>query len=183
MLDSRLLGALETLLESGTATDAIIAQSERERADFLRIRDAVPEGELAEGGAVKHDIAVPIACIPATVQSIETLIVTEYPACRLNIFGHLGDGNLHVNVRPPAGKTLADIAPQKAAITEKIEALAMAQGGSFSAEHGIGQLRLAGMEAHKSAVELDLMRAIKHAFDPAGILNPGKTIPPAGQTR
>ncbi len=177
-VEARLTAALEAVLEDGTATDALIAQSDRERADFLRLREAVPEGELAEGGAVKHDIAVPIGRIPETVSAIEALIAQNFPNCRLNIFGHIGDGNLHVNIRPPAGKTLADIADQKTAITEAVEALAAAQGGSFSAEHGIGQMRIFGMAAHKSPVELAMMRSIKTAFDPLGLFNPGKILPP-----
>jgi FAD/FMN-containing dehydrogenase len=176
-VDETLLEALESALGSGIATDAIVTQSERERAELLRIREAIPEGELIEGGAVKHDIAVPIDAIPATIRAIEALVDTDYPGFRLNIFGHVGDGNLHVNLRPPAGLTLADIAGQKAGITEQVERIAVAHDGSFSAEHGIGQMRIPGMAAHKSAIELDLMRAIKTALDPAGILNPGKVIP------
>jgi len=178
-VDEALLDALESLLEAGSATDAVVAQSVRERADLLRIRETIPEGELVEGGSVKHDIAVPIGEIPATVRAIEEMVGEDYPGFRLNIFGHVGDGNLHVNVRPPVGCTLADIAAQKSGITEKVEAIAVARGGSFSAEHGIGQMRLPGMAAHKSAVELDLMRAVKEALDPLGILNPGKVIPVA----
>jgi FAD/FMN-containing dehydrogenase len=177
-VDEMLLAGLERLLEDGTATDAVIAQSERERLDFLRLREAVPDGELVEGGAVKHDIAVPIGAIPATVREIEAMVAARFPDCRLNIFGHVGDGNLHVNVRPPAGKTLADMADRKPAITEAVEAIAVARGGSFSAEHGIGQMRISGMAAHKSGVELNLMRRLKAAFDPDGVFNPGKMLPP-----
>jgi FAD/FMN-containing dehydrogenase len=176
-VDAALTEALASLLEDGTAVDAVIAQSERERQDFLRLREAVPEGELLEGGAVKHDIAVPIGEIPATIRAIEKLVAAQFPDCRLNIFGHVGDGNLHVNLRPPAGQKLADLSERKAAITQAVEAIAVAHGGSFSAEHGIGQMRISGMEAHKSGVELDLMRRLKAAFDPAGILNPGKVLP------
>jgi FAD/FMN-containing dehydrogenase len=178
-VDETMLEALESMLEAGTATDAVVAQSVRERADLLRIRETIPEGELVEGGSVKHDIAVPIGEIPATVRAIEHMVAQDYPGFRLNIFGHVGDGNLHVNIRPPAGRTLADISSEKAGITEKVEAIAMAQSGSFSAEHGIGQMRLPGMAAHKSTIELALMRAVKQALDPQGILNPGKVIPVA----
>jgi FAD/FMN-containing dehydrogenase len=169
--------ALAPALESGIASDAVIAQSERERLALLRLREAVPEGELAEGGAVKHDIAVPIAATARAVADIEHVIATKYKDCRLNIFGHLGDGNLHVNVRPRAGAGLDDLADRKAAITADVEAIAMAYGGSFSAEHGIGQLRLDGMQTHKSSVELELMQKLKHALDPRGIFNPGKVLP------
>ena len=168
---------LTTALEEGIALDAVIAQSDRERLHFLALREAVPEGELREGGAIKHDIAVPLGKIPDMVAAVESLIATKYPDCRLSIFGHIGDGNLHVNVRPPAGRTLIDLTGRKAAITVDIEALAVARAGSFSAEHGIGQMRLTGMAAHKSAVELDLMRRLKHAMDVQNLLNPGKMLP------
>jgi FAD/FMN-containing dehydrogenase len=176
-VNEMLENALEAALGEGVATDGVIAQSERERADFLRIREAISEGELAEGGAVKHDVAVPIALIPDLVRAIEALVGERFSDCRLNIFGHIGDGNLHINVRPPPGKTLADLVERKAAITVSVEATAVARGGSFSAEHGIGQMRITGMLAHKSAVELDLMRALKQALDPAQLLNPGKVLP------
>lgn len=168
---------LASALENGTASDALIAQSERERADFFALREAVPEGELREGGAIKHDISVPLSAIPAMVAGAEKLVAQNYPDCRLSVFGHLGDGNLHINVRPPAGQTLADLADRYAAITEDVESLAVSLEGSFSAEHGIGQMRLAGMARHKSALELSLMRALKHALDPQNLLNPGKLLP------
>jgi FAD/FMN-containing dehydrogenase len=177
-VEETLLAGLEGLLEAGIAADAVIAKSERERLDLVQLRETIPEGELNEGGAVKHDIAVPIGNIPATVRAIEKLVAADYPDCRLNIFGHVGDGNLHVNVRPPAGQTLRDLNDRKAAITAAVEGIAVAHAGSFSAEHGIGQMRIVGMAAHKSAVELDLMRALKAALDPNAILNPGKMLPP-----
>jgi FAD/FMN-containing dehydrogenase len=174
-------GLLETMLEAAltdaTATDVIIAQSERERADLIRIRETIADAELAEGGAVKHDISVPLALIPETVRAVEMLIAEKFPDCRLNIFGHLGDGNLHVNIRPPPGRRLRDIEDRKAAITGGVEAIAVARAGSFSAEHGIGQMRIAGMRAHKSGVELSMMRELKRVFDPGQLLNPGKMLP------
>jgi len=177
-VDEMLMAGLERLLEDGTATDAVVAQSERERQDFLRLREAVPDGELATGGAVKHDVAVPIGAIPETVREIEDMVAQKFADCRLNIFGHIGDGNLHVNVRPPAGQALADLADRKRAITASVEGIAVAHGGSFSAEHGIGQMRIDGMAAHKSAVELHLMHRLKMAFDPDGVFSPGKMLPP-----
>lgn len=176
-ISAMLEAVLSAMLENGVASDALIAQSERERAEFMALREAVPEGELREGGAVKHDVSVPLGQIPGLVAAVEDLIATRYPDCRLNIFGHLGDGNLHINVRPPAGQSIAALQDRKAAITLDVEALAVAQGGSFSAEHGIGMMRLPGMRAHKTPVELALMRAIKRAIDPRGLMNPGKMIP------
>jgi D-lactate dehydrogenase (cytochrome) len=168
---------LSHALEDGSADDAVIAQSESDRQDFIRLRETIPEGELVEGGAVKHDISVPIHKIPDMVAAAEALVASQFSDCRLNVFGHVGDGNLHINVRPPAGQKLTDLNDRKAAITSAVEAAAMALCGSFSAEHGIGQMRLHSMAAHKSGVELDLMRRLKTAFDPDNLLNPGKMLP------
>lgn len=177
--DALMEDVLAKALEEGRALDAAIAQSERERQDFITLRETISEGELREGGAVKHDVSVALSQFPALLRATEKLIAEKYPSFRLNIYGHVGDGNLHVNVRPPEGKTMADIAGQKAAITADVEALAVAMGGSFSAEHGIGQMRVIGMKAHKSPLELEMMRRIRAAFDPEGLFNPGKTIPEA----
>lgn len=166
-------------LDEDRALDATIAQSERERLMFLAMREAISEGELRAGGAVKHDISVPVLQMPAMVEAVEALVAQSYPGFQPNIYGHVGDGNLHINIRPPQGQTMADIAPRKEALTRDIESLAVSKQGSFSAEHGIGQLRIASMSAHKPATDLALMRAIKHALDPQGLLNPGKTIPEA----
>lgn len=176
---SVLEAVLMPALESGQALDAAIAQSERERLLFLAMREAIPEGEQREGGAVKHDVSVPVVRLPETVRAIEALIATTYPNFRLNIYGHVGDGNLHINVRPPLGQSMADIGDQKSAITRDVENLALSMQGSFSAEHGIGQMRLTSMVAHKSATDLRLMRTIRQALDPQGLFNPGKTIPEA----
>ncbi|MDE8346271.1 MAG: FAD-binding oxidoreductase [Acidocella sp.] len=181
-VSAALEAVLAAMLENGVANDALIAQSDRERAALLALREAVPEGEQREGGAVKHDVSVPLGEIPGLVAAVEALIAARYPDCRLNIFGHLGDGNLHINIRPPMGQIVAALADVKADITRDVEALAVARGGSFSAEHGIGRMRLAGMRAHKSTVELNLMRAIKRAIDPSNLMNPGKMIPEDDQT-
>jgi FAD/FMN-containing dehydrogenase len=169
------LAPLEAALEAGLATDAVVAQSERERSEFLKIRESVSDAELAAGGAVKHDIAVPIGELAATLADVEALVAQKFAPCRLNVYGHMGDGNLHVNVRPGPGVALADL--DKPAISAAVEALAVARHGTFSAEHGIGQMKLDGMAAHKSPVELRLMRAVKAALDPAGMMNPGKILP------
>lgn len=166
---------LAAALEEGTALDAVIAQSERERDALISLRENIPEGELHTGGAVKHDISVPLSRMAEMVAATETLVSEKYPDCRLNIFGHLGDGNLHINLRPPEGQPLASL--NKDEITQAVESLAVSLGGSFSAEHGIGQFRLSGMAAHKPPEALALMRRLKTAFDPTGLLNPGKTIP------
>ena len=169
--------ALEAALAEGTAQNAVIAQSGRERENLLALRENIPEGELHSGGALKHDISVPLSRMAEMVEATQTLIAQYHPHCRLNIFGHLGDGNLHINVRPPTGQTLASLDSTKTAITQAIENIAVSLNGSFSAEHGIGQFRLPSMAAHKSPEALALMRRLKQAFDPAHLFNPGKTIP------
>jgi FAD/FMN-containing dehydrogenase len=176
-IDDLLEKALNAALDASCIADVIVTQNARERDALIRAREGIAEGELAEGGAVKHDIAVPIALIPETIRAVEAAIAEKFADCRLNIFGHVGDGNLHVNVRPPPGMTLQDLTDRKAAITETVERIAIEREGSFSAEHGIGQMRIAGMAAHKSGIELDMMRMLKRAFDPANILNPGKMLP------
>jgi D-lactate dehydrogenase (cytochrome) len=175
--DEMLERVLGPALENGAALDAVIAQSGRERDEFIALREAISDGERRAGGAVKHDITVPVGRIAEMVSATNALIARDYPGCRPNIFGHVGDGNLHINIRAPEGQVVADLAGVKAAITSAVESLAVSLAGSFSAEHGIGQLRLAGMSAHKAPVELDMMRAIKAALDPTGLFNPGKTIP------
>ncbi|MQT11571.1 FAD-binding oxidoreductase [Segnochrobactrum spirostomi] len=175
-LDRTLEALLEEALEAERAMDAVIAQSERERLQLLRLREEISEAELAEGGAVKHDIAVPLSRIAETVAAIEDLVAERFPGCRPNIFGHLGDGNLHVNVLPPEGRTVSDLGDLYGTITEAVEALAVARQGTFSAEHGVGQMRAASLARFKDPVDLDLMRTVKHALDPAGRLNPGKIL-------
>ncbi len=167
--------ALEEAMAEGTALDAVIAQSSQQRKMLMGLREAIPEGELHAGGAVKHDISVPLSRMAEMVAATQTLIARDFAGCRLNIFGHLGDGNLHINIRPPGGMALADL--NKPAITSAVECLAVQLGGSFSAEHGVGQFRLNSMAAHKSPEALSMMRRLKTAFDPAGLFNPGKTIP------
>lgn len=168
---------LEKALSTGVAQDAVIAQSERERSELLRLREEASEAELAAGGAVKHDIAVPIDLIPETVATVEEMVRTRFPGCRPNIFGHLGDGNLHVNIRPPEGRNVAELGSMYEKITLAVEEIAMHRRGSFSAEHGIGQMRIASLMRHKSDVDIALMSAVKHAIDPHNILNPGKILP------
>lgn len=172
-LEALLEATLAEAFQAGCVQNAVIAKSEAERARLLALREAVPEGELREGGAIKHDIAVPLAHIPAMVRAAENL-AAQTPACRLNIFGHIGDGNLHINFRPAPGHSLAALPAEE--ISRAVHALAMEFGGSFSAEHGIGQFKRGAMAAHKSAVELALMRAVKSALDPGGVFNPAKVL-------
>lgn len=167
-------------LEQGIALDSAVAQSEAHRLAFWQLRESLPEAERAEGGAVKHDVAVPISRIPKTLGEIERIVARENSASRLHVFGHIGDGNLHVNVLPPRGTRLEFYRQGSQSLTERIEDAVMAAGGSFSAEHGVGQTRIKSLLRYRSAIELDLMRSVKAALDPRGALNPGKVLPAGG---
>jgi FAD/FMN-containing dehydrogenase len=174
------LPALQTILmrhlEAGTVLDAIAAQSEAQRSQLWTLREDISESEKLQGGAVKHDIAVPIAAIPGTVDAIEANLLKVFPSAGLNVFGHLGDGNLHINVLPPKGVALSTFYLVAGPITRMIEQVAVDAGGTFSAEHGVGQLRVRSLSEFRAPLELELMRTIKRALDPQWLLNPGKVI-------
>jgi FAD/FMN-containing dehydrogenase len=164
-------------MEQGIALDSAVAQSEAHRQAFWQLREGLPEGERAEGGAVKHDVAVPISRIPEILRQIERIVVQEHPAPRLHVFGHIGDGNLHVNVLPPQGIRLEIYRQGSRGLTERIEDAVMNAGGSFSAEHGVGQTRIGSLLRYRSPIELGLMASVKAALDPRGVFNPGKVLP------
>jgi FAD/FMN-containing dehydrogenase len=169
----RILGAA---LAEGDALDGTVAESEAQRAALWSLRERVPEAERLNGGSVKHDVSVRIAQIPEFVARAEPALGAIAPH-RLSIYGHIGDGNLHFNLLPPEGQTLAAF---RAGPAERLSAcvheLAAGLGGSFSAEHGVGLLKVSELERYKSREALALMRALKTALDPAGIMNPGKML-------
>lgn len=173
-------GHVETVLsdyfESGVICDATIASSESQRMALWGLRDNISEGERAAGGSFKHDIAVPISKIPEAIAELERAIAECAPGARTNIFGHIGDGNLHVNVMPAKGQSLSELRRNNPLITSAIEDTVVALEGSFSAEHGIGQARVGALLRHKQDVEIDLMRRIKDALDASETFNPGKII-------
>lgn len=176
--------ALETLLESafesGLVTDAAIAANLTQSAEFWSLRDHMTEAQQRAGKNIKHDIAVPISRTADFVKSTNAEIARHFPGVRMIVFGHLGDGNLHYNVSPPKGTdgTVGDdFATIEGAINRITHDAVHAHGGSVSAEHGLGVLRRGEAARYKSAVELNMMRAIKQALDPQGIMNPGKGLP------
>jgi FAD/FMN-containing dehydrogenase len=171
--------AIAGLIEDGTVTDAIMAESETQRLAFWRLRESVSEAERAAGGSLKHDVAVPISALARFIGEVHGIVERVAPGARPNIFGHVGDGSLHVNIRPPEGVALRDFA-RDGAVTRAIEDAVMAFGGSISAEHGIGQTKPDSLPRQKSEVELALMRTLKAALDPLDLLNPGKLLPKSG---
>jgi FAD/FMN-containing dehydrogenase len=168
---------LEDLLAEGLAQadDAVIAQSEAQAQALWRRREDLPLAERADGPAVHHDIAVPVSQLPDFAEAATAAVETAFPGARVLAFGHLGDGNLHFNVRAPAsGDAPAWIAANKAAITTLVHDLVAAAGGSISAEHGIGVMKREDLARLGDPARLAAMRAIKAALDPFGIMNPGK---------
>jgi FAD/FMN-containing dehydrogenase len=167
---------LGTALEEGLVQDAAIAESIAQRTAFWHLREAMSEAQRPEGGSIKHDISVPVAAIPGFIEAAGLAVERVCPGARVVCFGHMGDGNLHYNVSQPVGWQKADFLALYPSMNEAVHALVREAQGSISAEHGIGTMKRDELERTAPAVGLDLMRRIKRAFDPAGIMNPGKVI-------
>ena len=171
--------ALEALFadayEAGLVSDGVIAQSDGQRAEFWALRENIPEANRRIGAISSHDISVPVALVPRFIAEAPARIgaVGEF---RLNCFGHMGDGNLHYNVFPMPGKSSADHDNQRSAIKRAVHDLVDELGGSVSAEHGVGRLKVDDLERYGDPGKLVAMRAIKAALDPKGILNPGAVL-------
>jgi FAD/FMN-containing dehydrogenase len=175
-----LAGLLATELaaaaEAGLVLDAALAQSERQREDFWLLRESVPEAQRRAGASLKHDIAVPVAAIPELIARGSQLVSQHVPEGILIAYGHVGDGNLHFNVTQRADADPAAFNAREAPLRRAVHDLVAELGGSFSAEHGIGRLKVDELARYAAPVELELMRAVKRAFDPKGIMNPGKVL-------
>jgi D-lactate dehydrogenase (cytochrome) len=177
-LDELLQHALVQASTAGLVLDAALAASESQRRAFWNLREAVPEAQRRAGPGVKHDISVPVSALPAFVAEASAWVQRQVPDGTLVAYGHAGDGNLHFNINWLDRAAAPDIARQEPLIRRAIHDLVVAHGGSISAEHGIGRLKVAELAHYTSAVELDLMREIKRALDPRGIMNPGKVFAP-----
>ena len=159
-------------LEEGLALDAVVARSEGQRREMWARREAAAELAFGSGPVADHDVAVPLGCVEAFLERAGARVAEIDPAGRSISVAHLGDGNVHYTVLSP------DLdAASKGRIVEAVEDVVQSLGGSFSAEHGIGTHKLGSMSRRKDKVALDVMRALKGALDPLGIMNPGKVLP------
>ncbi|MBI1244320.1 MAG: FAD-binding protein [Alphaproteobacteria bacterium] len=170
-------GLLERAFEDGLALDATIAASEAQRRALWRLRESMTEAQKPEGGSIKHDIAVPVSAVPEFLEKARVACEALVPGCRVCAFGHAGDGNIHFNVSQPVGADRAGFLARWHDMNHAVHEIVASMGGSISAEHGIGRLKRDELPFYKDAVAIDLMRAMKRAFDPNGILNPGRVIP------
>jgi FAD/FMN-containing dehydrogenase len=175
--DSSLAAALQRAAEAGLVQDATIAANEAQAEAFWRLRDSISEAERKDGPAAKHDLSVEVAAMPSFMVEASAAVETRFPGTRVIAFGHLGDGNVHFNVRAPRGAGADWLKHDAAAVTGFVHDLVVAAGGSISAEHGIGQMRLAELARLADPARLKVLRAVKAALDPDGIMNPGKLVP------
>ena len=172
-------GALETLfgdgLEAGLVMDGLIAQSGQQAADFWRLREEIPEGNRRIGAISSHDISLPLTEVPRFITDAGEMLA-GMGDMRINCFGHLGDGNLHYNVFPAKGRNRAEYDALRPKVQEAVHAMVVDRGGSFSAEHGVGRLKVRDLERWADPTRRATMRAIKAALDPLGIMNPGAVL-------
>lgn len=173
--------ALETVLsaalEDGLVEDAVIAESGAQRAALWRLREEHSEAQKRAGVSVKNDVSVPVSKVPELIRRAGEACERLVPGIRYVPFGHLGDGNIHVNLVQPEGADGAEFLARDHELMDAVNDIVRELDGSFSAEHGIGRLKPYLMPEWRGGAELDLMRRIKSALDPAGILNPGKVLP------
>ena len=167
---------LHARLEAGEVLDAVIAQSETQAAKLWSLRENISEAKKIEGISIKHDIAVPVSAIPAFLAQADAALAAAFPGIRVVAFGHVGDGNLHYNLSKPDAQENTHFIDSQPAVNRIVHDTVDALNGSISAEHGIGQLKREELLRYKSPVEMALMRSIKQALDPRGLMNPGKVL-------
>ncbi len=178
--DAGLREVMETLLtdamDRGEVLDATIAESGAQARDFWRLRETVPEAQIIEGASLKNDISVPVSSVPAFLNQAGAALQDAMPGIRICSFGHVGDGNVHYNLGLPKGSDADAFRARADELTAIVHEIATDLRGSISAEHGIGLLKRDALRHYKSPVAIELMQALKQAFDPNGIMNPGKVL-------
>ena len=167
---------LASAFETEMLTNAVLASSGEQARRLWALREDISEAQKVEGFSIKHDISVPVSRIPEFLVRADAALQAAYPGIRIVAFGHVGDGNLHYNQSKPESGENAEFIAAQAEVNRLVHDIVNDLGGSISAEHGIGQLKRDELRRYKSDVELEMMRAIKAAFDPKGLMNPGKVI-------
>jgi FAD/FMN-containing dehydrogenase len=175
-LDEAVEAFLGEAMEQGLVTDAALAGSLTQRADFWKLREMLSEVQTYEGGSIKHDVSVPLHAVPEFLTRATAAVEAMVPGCRVVPFGHLGDGNIHYNVSQPVGADKAGFIAGWSAMNQAVHAIVAELHGSISAEHGIGRLKRDLLPGVKDPVELALMKTLKATLDPQGILNPGAVL-------
>jgi len=175
-----LRAALEAFLakamEDGLVQDGVIAASGEQARALWRIREGMVESQKHEGGSIKHDISVPVSQVADFIVKAIGAVEARLPGIRPIAFGHVGDGNVHFNLSQPKGAQTAVFLARRDEFNHIVHDLVQGFGGSISAEHGVGRLKREELPRYKSALELELMRKLKQALDPAGLMNPGKIL-------
>jgi FAD/FMN-containing dehydrogenase len=169
--------ALEAAATEGIVLDAIIANSQAQADTLWAMREEIPEANRRETPWVRHDVSVPVTRIPELIEQGSAAMRGIVDDLRIVAFGHIGDGNIHFNAAAADRADAETVIERHEAIYAAVHGLVMELGGSFSAEHGIGLVKVHEMALYKSPVELNLMRRIKQALDPHALLNPGKVLP------
>ena len=178
--EQRLQDQVEAMLaeafEQGEADDAVLASSLDQRMKLWKIREDMPFAQSIEGASIKHDVSVPVASVPAFVKEALGILTDRFPGCRPCPFGHLGDGNIHFNITQPKGWEPKAFLALYDEMNSCMFEIVVRYGGSIAAEHGVGQHKRKLLPLFKNPVALDLMRSLKQAIDPKGIMNPGKVL-------
>ncbi|RLJ62843.1 FAD-binding oxidoreductase [Sulfurisoma sediminicola] len=179
-MDFDLAAPLEVVLaaamEDGAVSDAVVAQSDAQVRALWALRENISEAQKIEGVSIKHDISLPVSRIAEFIARADAALEAAFPHVRIVCFGHVGDGNLHYNQSKPAAQDNVAFIAQTDAVNRLVHDLVHELGGSISAEHGLGQLKRTEILRYKSATEMEMMRAIKQALDPRGLMNPGKVL-------
>jgi FAD/FMN-containing dehydrogenase len=175
-LGSAMEDILGEAFDRGWALDAVLAQSGEQRKSLWRIRETLPEAQKHQGGSIKHDVSVAPQRVPEMIRRCVVAVETAMPGIRPIPFGHVGDGNIHFNLTQPVGMDKDAFLGQWQRMNQLVHDIVMEMQGSISAEHGIGLLKVDELARTKSALELSMMRSVKQALDPRGLMNPGKIL-------
>ena len=169
------LAAFESCVESGIAVDGVISQSEQQRKGIWRYREGISEA-ITSHTPYKNDVSVRVSKVPAFLKAVDATVTSAYPEFEIVWFGHIGDGNLHLNILKPTDWPVDRFKRECEAVSEQVMKLVQKFAGSVSAEHGVGLLKRDQLKYSRSAEEIEIMKSMKRVFDPAGIMNPGKLL-------